>query len=91
MRGKCKQTIPAYGGVNSRVEHCLEQCVPFLGILETCSIVFFGFFQIMKPKWKILYPRFENENLFLREDLEDDASVSTLMGFCLKTHTFRCL
>ena len=40
----------------------------------------------MKPKWKILYPRFENENLYLREDLEDDASVSTLMGFCLKTH-----
>lgn len=43
MRGMCKQTIPAYGGVNSRVEHCLAECMPFLGSLETCSIVFWTF------------------------------------------------
>ena len=82
MRGKWKQTIPAYGGVNSRVEHCLAQCVPFLHVWP---------FPNYEAEMENSKPRFENENLYLRKDLEDDASVSTLMGFCLKTHTFRCL
>ena len=66
MRGKCKQSIPAYGGVNYRVEHCLAQCVPFLGSIETCSIVFWTFPNYEAEmensittfwKWKFIFKR----------------------------------